>query len=493
MEEIMILNHGIEGSRRNLIYKIMRKTLLVGLLLIVLMTSVACNRSAKESINENKIEDSYNQSTASTTVVPTPAEESVTTTEPTPTNQPEPTLEPSPTQGPESTVKPTPAEDPAKVTEPVSTSDFVPAKDAIHSTTAFRHGNYLFYKSGKLTKTAITLRDTKKSTESEITVYEDSNYNNREFFLKGYHIYYHSEGDIYRVDVDGKNRVRLYKGTATILGFHEDDIIALDRKARELIRINNDGDKQSLTKLSSIDTLEAVMLPDGLYYISKSSNNTLNGNDPTDRLYYVDFDGKNKKEIDQALDIFDLKTNEAELFYLAVSDQPEVMRLQKVRNLAVTTLHQYNKEELEAMGCQWFEANTFTLLGANAEQVYYGIDFNSGTEMNVYSVSTKGENHQLYLNAFDIEGIYPAAYFRSGMLDGNYLKLVFDCDEAPVETYLIELSNNSSIKFEGGYYLSGSIDVEGEYVYYCKSSKLDRYGEIPEEYKYNRSKLVDLK
>lgn len=61
----------------------------------------------------------------------------------------------------------------------------------------------------------------------------------------GSNIYYHAEGDIYRVG--------LFKGTATILGFHDDDIFALDRKAREIIQINKKGEKKSLVKLNSID------------------------------------------------------------------------------------------------------------------------------------------------------------------------------------------------------------------------------------------------
>ncbi|MDF2822533.1 MAG: putative secreted protein, partial [Clostridiales bacterium] len=198
----------------------------------------------------------------------------------------------------------------------------------------------------------------------------------------------------------------------------------------------------------------------------KSSNNTLDGNDPTDRLYYIDFDGMNKTEIYAGLDIFDLKLNENELFFLAISEESEVMKLNKVKKQKVTTIHSSSKEELEAQGCNWFEANTFTLLAANATHVYYGVDFNNGMEMNVYSVGTGGEDHGLYLNAFDIEGMNGSAYFMRGDMDGGYLKILFDCDEDPVEIYLIDLEDKSTIKFEGGYYISGSIDVEEEYVYY---------------------------
>ncbi len=490
----MISNHDIKEIRKSQKYKVMKKALMVGLLLMVSMAALACNKSTQDSNNENdKIEDSFDQSTVSTTVMPTPAEESVITTEPTPTKKPESTAEPSLTKNPESTAKPTPAEQPAKVTEPASNSDFVSTKEAVHGTTALTHGNYLFYKTGKLTKTVIAAKNLNTSKVTELATIEDANINNGDFYLKGDNIYYHTEGDIYRVGVNGKNKTRLFKGTATILGFYNDDVIALDRKARELIRINKEGVKKTITKIKSIDTLEAVMVQDGLYYISKSSNNTLNENDPNDRLYYIDFDGKNKKEVYKDLDIYDMKTSENELFFLAISDEPKVMKLNKVKNREVTTIQSLSKEELEALGCNWFEANTFTLLAATASHVYYGIDFNNGEDMNIYSVGTDGDNNGLYLNAFDIKEINRSAYFMRGDIDEGYLKIVFDCDEDPVEIYLIDLSDKSTIKFEGGYYSSGSIDVEGEYVYYCKSSQLDRYGEHPEAYEYDRIEISTLK
>ena len=49
--------------------------------------------------------------------------------------------------------------------------------------------------------------------------------------------------------------------------------------------------------------------------------------------------------------------------------------------------------------------------------------------MNIYSVGTDGEDHGLYLNAFDIDGMNGSAYFMRGDMDEGYLKILFDCDE----------------------------------------------------------------
>jgi hypothetical protein len=458
MEVIMMSSNYLRDMRKIHRFKMTKGLGLACLLIMVSMLAVACSRSTKENISENdKIEDTKNQ------------QSDLHVVEPTVIKEPVPTL------------------------EPASKSDFTPSEEVVHGTAAFIQGNYLFYKTGKLTKTVIASKDLKTEKVTELAIVEDSYFSSSEFYLKGSDIYYHAEGDIYRIGVDGKNKNRLFKGTAIILGFHDNDIFALDRKAREIIRINKKGEKKSLVKLNSIDSLEAVMVQDGLYYISKSSNNTLEGNDPIDRLYYIDFDGKNKTEIYAGLDIFDLKLNENELFFLAISNELEEMKLNKIKKHKVTTIHSFSKEELEAQGCNWFEANTFTLLAANATHVYYGVDFNNGMTMNVYSVGTDGEDHGLYLNAFDIEGMNGSAYFMRGDVDGGYLKILFDCDEDPVEIYLIDLEDKATIKFEGGYYISGSIDVEEEYVYYCKSSQYDRYGEMLEEYEYGRSEISTLK
>ncbi len=477
----MMFNNDLRGPgkpQRYKRYKIIRGMELACLLFIVSIAAAACNRSEKDNISGNdKAEDVMNQPTDAPTA------------EPTPTKEPGPTAEPTPAGEPE----PTPTRKPAPTSEPAPNSDFIPSEKVVHGTTAFVQGNYLFYKTGKLTKTVIASKNLKTSKITELATIEDSRVSISEFYLKGSNIYYHADGDIYRIGVDGKNKKRLFKGTATILGIHEDNIFALDRKAREIIRINQEGEKKSLSKLSSIDTLEAVMVQDGIYYINKSSNNTLNGNDPIDRLIYIDFDGKNKTEIYSDLDIFDLKSNENELFFLTLAEEPEVMKLNKVKNRKAITIHSSSREELKAEGCNWFEENTFTLLAANAAHVYYGVDFNNGKDMNVYSVGTDGKNHGLYLNAFDIKGINGSAYFMRGDMDEGYLKIVFDCDEDPVEIYLIDLQDKSAIKFEGSYYNSSSIDVEGEYVYYCKTLQYDPYGETPEAYEYGRSKLSELK
>jgi hypothetical protein len=484
-------NNNLNTLRKPLRYLNLKKIGLVCVLLLISISTISCNRLNKDNIGDkDTTEETINQ--------PTPSTDPVTTTKPTPTLMPEltarptPIIEPTPTVKPETTAKPNPTRKPTKNSGEETKSDFIPSKNVMHSPTALAQGNYLFYKTGKLTKTVIASKNNKTSKVTELAIIEDSLHNSGEFYLKESDIYYHEDGDIYRVGVDGKNKTKLYSGTATILGLYNDDVIALERKTRELIRINKEGDKKTLTKIKSIDTLEAVMVKDGIYYISKSSNNTLEGKDPDDRLYYIDVNGKNKKEVNKTLDIYDLQSFDNEVFFLSIAGEPEIMKVNKVEDYEVTTLKSLSKEELEALGCQWFEANTFTLLAANATHVYYGVDFNNGKEMNIYSVETDGSDSELFLNAFDIKGINASAYFMRGEIDDGYLKVVFDCDENPVEIYLIHLQNKASIKFEGKYYRSNSIDVEGEYVYYCKSSQPDPYGEIPEAYEYGRSKISVL-
>ncbi|HHT96657.1 MAG TPA: hypothetical protein GXZ90_02025 [Clostridiales bacterium] len=452
------------------------RLVLICLLIFVSIATMACNKSNnQETGKDNNIEDIN---------VPDP-----TTTEPTPTRTPEPIAEPTI----EPTIEPTPTKDPTSQSETSSINDFIPSEKVFYSTTAFTQGNYFFYKTGKLAETKIVLKNLKTSEITEITTIEDSYFNSSKFYLNGSHIFYHAKGDIYRVAIDGKNKTRLFKGTATILGLHEDNLYALDRKNKEIIRIDKNGQKKSLVKINSIDSVEVIMVKNGFYFINKSSNNTSNGNDPIDRLYYVDLDGKNKIEIYKELDIYNMISSGNDIFFLTFSDESETTKLNKVKDHKAKTIHSFTKEELKTLGCNWLGMETITLLAVNSTNLYYGINFNDGKEMNIYSMGVDGNEPLLYRNAYDIEGMNPAAYFRSGNIDNGYLKIVFDCDEDPVEVFLINLKDDSVIKFKGGYYLPETIDVEGDYVYYLKSSDYDRYGESPETYKYGRSKISEFK
>lgn len=471
------------------------------LVITITMAMIACSGKSKESIKNDTLGDGGTKEVLSPTIEPTTGpDSSIDQQENNVAGEPSPKLpeksgsaeETKPTEEPVLSKKPTTTNIPVKETEQESAFEVIPSNQVIHSTTAFTHKNNLFYKTGKLTKTTLAVMDQRNSEVKELVTLEDSSFNNGDFYLYGNHIYYHENGDIYRIGLEGKNKTRLYKGTATILGIHREDIIALDRKARELIRISPKGDKKSLTKLNSIDSLEAVMVRDGIYYISKSSNNTLDGNDPMDRLYYIDLEGMKKTELAFGWDIYDLKVYEEEVYFLSITKEPEAMKVNRIMEGAVIELHSLLRKELQELGGDWFEANTFTLLGVNATDLFYGIDFNNGEAMNIYHVGVSGENHALYLNALDLEGINQAAYFTRGEIDGDYLKIIFDCDEAPVEIFLINLKDQSSIKLRGDYYIPSSIDVEGEYVYYCKSEEADRYGEMRESYEYGRSLLSKL-
>lgn len=492
-----------------------KKIGLLCLLLLLFMTAAACNRQEEEGpggqnqpsdppSSEPTAAEQEPAATRSPEVTSGPAEGEkpdpvltpALTQKPdptvTPALTPKPTLTPAPTKKPGVTAAPAPTEKPAPTAEPSPLHDFVPSEKVIHAATALRQGDYLFYKTGTQTRTVITARNLKTSKETEIITIQGNNsdithayLDTGEIYLKGSNLYYHADGDIYRVGVDGKNNIRLFKGKATILGIHDEDVIALDRKAREVIRISSKAEKKTLVKIKSIDSLEAAMLKDGIYYINKSSNAELDGQDTMDRLYYIDFDGKNKMEIHAEQDIYNLKSNGKEMFFVAAGEQEAMLK--KIENHMAVTLYSITKEEAEDWGIGWFVSD-LVILGADASRVYYGMD-----ETKIYSIGTDGEGQSLFLDAAKIEGINPAAYFSRGRLAGNYLKVVFDCDEDPIETYLIDLQDQSALKFEGSYYLANAIDAEGEYIYYCKSSKPDPYGELQEEYKYSRMKISELK
>lgn len=487
------------NSKKSKRYKLSRWIGLFCMLFAISMTAIACKGPAEEAPGGNgKDEDTINQPSAMPSAEPTVpgGEEDV---EPTAPGEAEPTAEPTPSETevtavptatvkPEPTTGPTPTKKPAPTVTPSPDSDFVPSDEVVHSMTAFQQGNYLFYKSGKFTEAFIASKNLKTSKVTKLVDLGEIYLGSSQFYLKGSNLYYHSAEDIYRVGVDGKNKIRLYKGTATILGIHEEDVLALERKTREIIRISKEGEKKTLVKLDSIDSLEAVMAEDGIYYINKSSYYN-SKEKSTDRLYHIDFNGKNKIEVYAAQYIYDLKSNGKDLFFIALKEAPEGMELNKIVNYMAETLHSVSGEELEAQGYEWIDSHVFKLLAANSDRVFYGI-YPTG----IYSVGTNGKDFGLYMDAAkEIEGINGSAYFSRGDMDGNYLKIVFDCDEDPVEVYLIDTGDKSTIQFEGGHYISGSIDVEGEYVYYCKTPKYDRYGDFPEEYEFGQSKLSELK
>ena len=211
------------------------------MLILISMVAIACNRKGNTSTDGKN-----STSEIEPTEVPKPTigqeldKEAIPTQESgyagvlEPTKEPEPTEVSSPNQEQKEqkpTEKPAPTKRPDTTAETDFFSKLIPSDKVYHSATAFNQGNYLFYKSGKLTSTVIAAKNLNTSKVMEITTIEDSFFNTSEFYLKGSDIYYHADGNIYRVGLDGNNKTRLFKGKATILGFHEDNVYALDRKA----------------------------------------------------------------------------------------------------------------------------------------------------------------------------------------------------------------------------------------------------------------------
>lgn len=370
--------------------------------------------------------------------------------------------------------------------------DFKPSDEVVHGKVAIAQGDFIFYRAGKLHETNIIVKNIKTSDEETLVTLKDGQLNPSEMYLLGNNLYYQEDNDIYRIGIDGENKIQLFKGTASILGIANDNIIALNKNTKEIIRINHQGENMILAKVSSINPLEIVVMENGIYYTNKKSNNTSNGNNPTDRLYYIDFNGNNKTEIDAEIDIYDLKSNENELFYLSISNDTEDIRIKKVVDGTFSIIHTITQEELETLTVLWYDSNTFTILGVNETNIYYGINTESLDTLAVYSVRTNGESPELYMNINDLPGIDPSAYFRSGMMDDVYLKIVLDCDSNPVQVYIINLKEKSSIMFQGGYYNSNTIDVLGDTIYYCKSSKFDAYMDFLENWEYGHSKISSL-
>ena len=184
------------------------------MVITITMAMIACSGKSKEgNPNNDKLVDEESGELLSPTIDPTPNSES-------PIDQQEnnvpgepstelpdksgSTKESKPTEEPVLTKKPTATNIPVKETEQEAAFDVIPSNQVIHSTTAFTHKNYLFYKTGKLTKTTLAVMDQQTSKVKELVTLEDSNFNNGEFFLLGNHIYYHENGDIYRIGVGGK-------------------------------------------------------------------------------------------------------------------------------------------------------------------------------------------------------------------------------------------------------------------------------------------------
>lgn len=473
----------------NILIKI-RMPALISLLLILTLATAACSRTGKNNNTEDPLNPPPTLPATDHTVTQEPETPDAPT--PTPVTEPISTDKPTPSEEPQPTEKPAPTKAPAPKPEPIVLEGFISSDEAVYGMTALVQGNYLFYKAGTNEDTEVIAKNLITLKETEIPIEHPYSFSGS-FILKGNDFYFHHNKDIYRVGLDGMSKKRLFKGTATILGFYEDDIIALDKKSWTIVRINKDGETKTLVKKAGTH-FEAVVLRDGIYYIHKYIKS---GEDsPIDKLYYIDFNGNNKIELSSDLHVYDLKSNNDEAFFLTISENPEEIKLCKVKDHKINEIYSISRTDWEAQGFRWqgiHLPHMITLLAANSTHVFYGIESTYSSELFIYSIGIDGSDHKLLNDNFDLKKLSPTAYFsRYSAIDNGYLNIKFDGDNLPNDTLLINLQDNSFILFDGGYY--EAVDVEGDYVYYTKSSKYYR-GKVDDddkEYIYGRSKISEL-
>ncbi|MDI9488605.1 MAG: hypothetical protein QM222_04665, partial [Bacillota bacterium] len=304
--------------------------------------------------------------------------------------------------------RPTGKEEPDVTKEPES-DDLVPSGNLDPSEDAFEsldpnqpifgslvlvRDNQLFYKKGSSKNYSIVSKNLTTQEENEIVTVELPYSDVGNFCLKGDYIYYDRDDRLHKVSLDGSNDTKLYKRKADLLGFYGDDVIVFDKSSYSLIRINNDGEYKTLLKKGYF-YMEATVMAEGIYYILPSSEKK---DEPSVQLYYMDFEGNNKTLLLEDREVFHLKSNNNEAFFIARDSHK--FKIYKVKDKKLDIIYNINREDLEALGYRWdFLLPTGVyLLGVTSTHVYYGVEFDAdGKEaLHVYSVKTDGSGHELF-------------------------------------------------------------------------------------------------
>ncbi len=468
------------------IYK--NRTLIISTILLSLLTS--CSR---EDNNDNGNTDVTKVPSITQGIEATPSitpDDNITVTI-TPTI--EPTLVVTPTPSEEVTKTPSPTS-PIEITNTPTSEPIVSTNKVKKSNTVIGANNSIYYKAGKLVEASIVTFNKESTEKKKLTQIESLKFSPDDFYLKDNYIYYTEDGSIYRVSINRASPELILNGDVNILGFRGEYIFYYNRKNREIIRINQDGKENSrkiIADLNNTNHIDMVMTNKAIYYVDQRDN-FLAEQDPTDSLYYVDLDTGKSEEIYTSYDIYDMKVNENEVYFATISDEEDVFTIKKANKNSISDIITIDKSALLNEGLQLFSMSTLRLLEVGNNKIYYCIDYNDGTRNHLYTINTSGNDNSLFINIYDLADISSWAYFGSVRLDSGYLILYFDCDEEPHEIFIMNLKDRSYKKLDPGYYSYNTIDIEGDKIYYAKSSSFDHYQELLDQYEYGSMKLTEF-
>lgn len=303
------------------------------------------------------------------------------------------------------------------------------------------------------------------------------------FYKDGY-IYFNEKGKIICVKFDGsEKRVKVVNGKTQLLGLGGNNIYYFDKKSKEILAIDVSGkeeSKKSLAKLTRANYVEIMMTKSGIYYI-----------DPSKTINYIDLDsGKNEKLL-TGKEVYDLRRDGNDVFFAVYNSKGDKFNIYKANGNKLSSLVELEESDFSHMDeFDFGSKHTIKLLAAGGGVVYYGTDDYQNENVDLYSVNSDGSNHQHMFSIFDLKDIYQGAYFHTFRYDSGYLIMLFDCDEAPHETFVYNVKSKAYTKLKPGHYSNESIDIEGDKVYYAMSDKFDQYKDDFFQHTY---RVMDLK
>lgn len=433
-------------------------------------------------------------------VTPTESPTIEVTQTPTPTQEPTqtPIPTPEPTQTPDTSITPTktPTQKPDETDD-----DFGLPKTTTNrykeSNSVIREGDYLFYKEGNLLESYIMARNLKTSKVKKLAPFNSVTFSPNTLFYKDGYIYFNERGTIYRVDTNGqKDREEIIKGDTILLGFKGEHLFYYNKKNKEITSIDSDGKANSRKVLAKFGGSgyykEIAMNKDGIYYIEMGDNFLADAN-PMDTIYYLNIDTGKSEALLESYDIYDLKVEENNVYFAEIPEEKDRFTIYKGSKNNLTELVELYKEDFDEKEFASFgNQNAMTLLTVGGGIVYYGLDDFNNKNVDVYSVHTDGSNHGHMFNIYTLKDINREAYFSRFQYDEGYLIMHFDCDEAPHETFVLDISSLAYKKLDPGHYSNRTIDIEGDSIYYAKNPEFDHYNEMIENYEFKHMKLKEF-